>query len=128
MVPAKHGPVVEKLASEKCSPCEGISPLTTRQIEDALRELPGWIHRDGSIEKEFRFRSYKDGLEFVYAVGKIAEEENHHPEMIIGWRRVRLVFQTHSTDGLSKNDFIMAAKAELEYDKLESSISDRSQR
>jgi len=61
-------------------------------------------------------------------VGKIAEEENHHPEMIIGWRRVRLVFQTHSTDGLSKNDFIMAAKAELEYDKLESSISDRSQR
>jgi 4a-hydroxytetrahydrobiopterin dehydratase len=78
-------------------------------------DLPGWILRDGLIEKEFRFKSYLSGLEFAYAVGKAAEEENHHPDMIVGWRRVKVMLSTHAIKGLSRNDFIMAAKSELKY-------------
>ena len=70
------------------------------------------------IEKEFRFDSYLKGLEFAYDVGKIAEAQDHHPDILIRWRRVKLSLSTHSVKGLSENDFIMAAKSELEYSKF----------
>jgi 4a-hydroxytetrahydrobiopterin dehydratase len=80
-----------------------------------LKDLPGWVLETGRIEKEFRFKSYLAGLQFAYAIGRIAEEEDHHPDMLVGWRRVRLTFSTHSIKGLSQNDFVMAARSELEY-------------
>lgn len=90
------------------------------EVEKALRDLPGWTQVGETIEKRFRFKSYLAGLDFAYAVGKIAEEQNHHPDILIGWRRVELTFSTHSIKGLSANDFIMAAKSELEYGKFAS--------
>ncbi len=84
----------------------------------ALRILPGWTLADDSIQKEFRFKSYRAGLDFAFAVGLIAEEQDHHPHIDIGWRRVRLTFSTHVIKGLSQNDFIMAAKSEVEYQKF----------
>jgi 4a-hydroxytetrahydrobiopterin dehydratase len=80
-----------------------------------LKDLPGWTLGEGLIEKEFRFKSYLSGLDFAYAVGRAAEVENHHPDMIVGWRRVKVILSTHTIKGLSRNDFIMAAKSELEY-------------
>lgn len=71
-----------------------------------------------SIERDFRFKTYRSGLDFAYVVGNIAEEQNHHPDIWIGWRRVKLSLSTHAIKGLSKNDLIMAAKCELEYRKL----------
>ena len=70
-----------------------------------------------SILKEFRFKSYVAGLEFAYSLGKIAELENHHPDLLVGWRRVKVMLSTHAIKGLSQNDFIMAARSELEYSK-----------
>ena len=70
---------------------------------------------DGRIVKEFKFRSYLDGLEFAYSLGKTAEEEDHHPDILIKWRRVRVTLTTHAIKGLSENDFIIAAKAEAIY-------------
>ncbi len=105
------------LASRNCVPCEGTKPLTVEEAVQALQELPGWAIGAGLIEKEFRFKSFLAGLDFAYAVGRIAEEQNHHPDISIRWRRVELTFFTHVIKGLSQNDFIMAAKAELEYQK-----------
>ena len=92
-----------------------MDPFRAEQSNEGLKDLPGWTLKNGSIEKEFRFKSYLAGLDFAYAVGKIAEEQDHHPDMAVRWRRVKLAFSTHSIGGLSRNDFIMAAKSELEY-------------
>ncbi len=91
--------------------------MTREQAERILESLPGWTLGDGFIQKEYRFKSYLGGLEFAYAVGKMAEEQDHHPDMEIKWRRVKVTLSTHVIKGLSMNDFIMAARAELEYRK-----------
>lgn len=109
------------LASGSCVDCRGAEPITEDNAKQVLRNIPGWNLKDGSIEKEFRFKSYRQGLDFACAVGQIAEQQNHHPDMLIAWRRVRLTFSTHTIKGLSGNDFVMAAKSELEYEKLASS-------
>src|SRR2546422_3772473 len=106
---------LEKLASEKSIERKGIPPMTKKEAEPLLQVLHGWTLKDGSIEKEFEFKSYLAGLDFAYSVGKIAEEQGHHPDIVIKWRRVRLILSTHSTKGLSENDFIVAAKSELRY-------------
>ena len=111
---------LRRLASEECKPCEGIDPLSSRDVEEALKDLPGWTFKNGSIEREFRFPTYKAGLDFAHAVGTIADEQDHHPDMVIGWRRVRVTWSTHSIKGLSGNDLIMAAKSELVYEKSSS--------
>ena len=108
---------IPELAAKKCVPCKGTKPMTTREAELALGDLRGWSLSNGQIEKEFRLKSYRAGLDFVYAIGRIAEEQDHHPDILIRWRRVKLTFSTHVIKGLSQNDFIMAAKAELEYQK-----------
>ena len=89
--------------------------MTRREAAQFLRVLKDWTLTDGSIEKEFPFKSYLNGLDFAYSVGKIAEEQDHHPDILIKWRRVKLTLSTHSVKGLSENDFILAAKAELKY-------------
>lgn len=110
------------MASEKIVPCNNAKPFTVEQAEERLKDLSGWNLESGSIRKEYRFKSYLAGLDFAYSLGKIAELENHHPDLFIGWRRVRVVLSTHAIRGLSQNDFVMAAKAELEYSKFEGSF------
>jgi 4a-hydroxytetrahydrobiopterin dehydratase len=114
----KISQTIQKLASGHCVSCEGAKPLRAEEAMRAVKDLPGWIVRDSSIEKEFRFGSYSAGLDFACAVGRIAEVEDHHPDMLIRWRRVKLAWSTHSIKGLSQNDFIMAAKSELEYSRF----------
>jgi len=109
---------IRRLVSGKCVPCGDAKPFTIEEASERLKDLPGWILQSGSIQKEFRFKSYLGGLEFAYSLGKIAELENHHPDLFIGWRRVKVVFSTHAIKGLSKNDFIMAARSELEYSRI----------
>jgi 4a-hydroxytetrahydrobiopterin dehydratase len=105
---------LEKLAMKTSIERKG-SPLTRQEVEQHMRSLPGWNPKDGSIEKEFRFKSYLEGLAFANEIGQIAERENHHPDILIKWRRVKLTLSTHSVKGLSENDFILAAKSELKY-------------
>ena len=106
---------VRMIASRKCVSCKDAIPFTVEEASERLEELPGWSLQSGSIQKEFRFKSYLDGLEFAYSLGKIAELEDHHPDLFIGWRRVKVEWSTHAIKGLSQNDFIMAAKSEIEY-------------
>jgi 4a-hydroxytetrahydrobiopterin dehydratase len=108
---------IRQLASGKIVPCNDATPFTVEEASERLNDLPGWVLQSGSIQKEFRFKSYLAGLDFAYSLGRIAELENHHPDLFVGWRRVRVVLSTHAIKGLSRNDFVMAAKSELEYSK-----------
>jgi len=108
---------ISRLASGRVVPCKDAEPFTIDDANLRLKDLPGWVLQSGSVQKEFRFKSYLAGLEFAYSLGKTAELENHHPDLFIGWRRVKVTFSTHAIKGLSQNDFVMAAKSELEYYK-----------
>ncbi|SRR6266571_520325 len=109
--------LIRRLASEKCEACDASKVLSNDEANARLKLLPGWTLEGDSIQKQFRFRSYLLGLEFACSLGRIAEAEDHHPDMLVGWRRVRVTLSTHAIRGLSNNDFIMAAKSELEYAK-----------
>jgi 4a-hydroxytetrahydrobiopterin dehydratase len=107
------------LVQKKCVPCEhGTSPLSDA-AEDALMALiasePAWkIERTGvhRLSKRFSFDSYSDAISFVNRVAVVAEREQHHPSMKIGYRTVTIECTTHAARGLSENDFIIAAKIE----------------
>lgn len=88
------------------------------EAEKFLKDIPGWILVDSSIEKEYKFNAYLDGLEFAYSLGKTAEKEDHHPDILIKWRHVKVTLTTHAIKGLSENDFIIAAKADEIYNRI----------
>ena len=101
------------LASKKCIPCEGgVEPLKLNQAEEYLKQINrGWKIVEGKrIEREFKFKNFKEALEFVNKVGEIAEAEGHHPVVEFSWGWVRLKLWTHAIGGLFDNDFILAAK------------------
>jgi len=100
-----------ELTKKKCIPCEGgVSPLTTQEAQSYLQNLDGWRLQNNYIEKEYTFKTYLAGLNFVYAIGKLAEDEGHHPDVFLGYKKVRITLTTHTISGLSENDFIVAAK------------------
>jgi len=108
---------IRRLASGKVVPCNDAKPFTVEEANARLKDLPGWVLQSDSIQKDFRFKSYLAGLDFAYSLGKIADLENHHPDLFIGWRLVKVVLSTHAIKGLSQNDFVIAAKSQLEYDR-----------
>src|SRR5437879_12440112 len=89
--------------------------MTKAEAQKHLLNLPGWLLSDNKIEKEYKFKTYLEGLDFANKVGHIAEEQDHHPDILIGWRRVRLTLTTHSIKSLSENDVKISAKAESTY-------------
>jgi 4a-hydroxytetrahydrobiopterin dehydratase len=101
------------LATEKCVPCRGgVPPLAGEELAELARELGGgWNVVDGHhLEKEFRFRDFAEALAFTNRVGAIAEEEGHHPDIVLAWGKVRITTWTHKIDGLTRSDFVLAAK------------------
>lgn len=105
---------MNSLAKRKCIPCEGnVAPLVPAQAEELLKQLnPDWMLIDEArlLVKEFRFKDFAQAMNFAQEVGKIAEVEGHHPDLNIGWGRVAIELTTHAIEGLSENDFILAAK------------------
>lgn len=101
-----------QLSEKKCRACEGWEkPFTKEEAQEYLKQISNWSLVDDSIEKNFKFKSFKEALEFVNRVGEIAEQEGHHPDIqLYGWNKVRLTLTTHAIKGLSENDFILAAK------------------
>ena len=103
------------LTQKKCAPCEiGTPPLKLEEYEPLLKELKlDWeVVENRKIKHEFKFDTYLKGFEFAQKVGKLAEEENHHPNIHIYYKRVVIDLTTHNIKGLSENDFILAAKIE----------------
>lgn len=101
------------IAEKSCTPCRGgIPPLTSDEAAGYLRQTPGWdLLDDGHlIRRKFKFGDFKQALAFVNEVGRLAEEEGHHPDICFGWGHAEVSLWTHKIKGLHENDFIMAAK------------------
>jgi len=104
---------MNNLAKRKCVPCEeGASPLKGEVVKKLLSELEtGWESvNDHHLERQYKFKNFKEALEFVNKVGEIAEQEGHHPNIDFTWGKAKITLYTHDVDGLSENDFILAAK------------------
>jgi 4a-hydroxytetrahydrobiopterin dehydratase len=109
-----RGRIMSSLETKKCSPCdEETEPLTDQQEYDYLNRIHGWslnrkqVHQ---LRKLFQFASFAEAVEFVNQVAKVAEEENHHPDIYLAYRHVTVILWTKKISGLSENDFILAAK------------------
>ncbi len=107
---------MEDLANKKCIPCEGgIPAFDIKEIHKYLKKIDGWdVLKDSKnnyyIEKNFKFSNYVESEKFILNVGKIAETEGHHPDIIFGWGYAKIKISTHAIKGLAESDFILAAK------------------
>ena len=91
------------------------------EIADALAVLTDWAVEDGKLVRSFRFKDYHQTLAFVNAIASVIHREDHHPELVVGYNRCAVRYDTHSVNGgkggLSANDFICAAKIDQVYDE-----------
>ena len=106
-------PKAGELSEKRCRPCEGgVRPFSQSQAREYLAVLQGWsLREDGkAIRKEYQFKNFKEVITFFNRIAQVAEEENHHPDLKMGYSRVGVELSTHALQGLSENDFILAAK------------------
>jgi len=103
------------LASKDCVPCRGgVPPLQG----DELRRLHAELGHDWQVvdehhlEKEYRFKNFRQALDFTNRVGELAEAQGHHPDLHLAWGKVRVTIWTHKIEGLTESDFVFAAKTE----------------
>lgn len=104
----------EQLSSGKCLPCEGgVEPCAIDHSRRQLAALHDWQLDDAGklIWREWKLRDFVQAMKLVNAAAKLAEQEQHHPDLhVTGYRHVRIELTTHAIGGLSENDFILAAK------------------
>lgn len=105
------------LSQRECIPCKGgIPPMERDAAAQMLSQLgAGWQlqqNEHGYLEKSYRFKNFRQALEFVNRVGELAERVNHHPDIFLTWGCVTLSIWTHKINGLSESDFIFAAKCD----------------
>ena len=104
------------LVSKKCVPCEGgVLPFDISEIHKYQKKVDGWELKKNEknvffLEKKFIFKNFISSQNFVNKVGEISEKENHHPDISFGWGYAKIIITTHAIEGLSENDFILAAK------------------
>ena len=104
------------LYKKKCVPCEGgVTAFDINEIHKYQKKVDGWDvsknkEENFFLEKKFKFKNYLESQKFVNEVGKIAEEEGHHPDIEFGWGYAEISISTHAIKGLSENDFILASK------------------
>jgi len=104
------------LLDKKCTPCEGgVIPFDISEIHKYQKKVDGWDIKKNTenayfLEKNFKFKNFINSQDFVNQVGKISEEEGHHPDINYGWGYAKINIMTHAIAGLSENDFILAAK------------------
>ena len=100
------------LASKNCVPCKGgVPPLGGKELESLAKHVPEWKVVDGHhITRAFKFKNFVDALAFVNKVGALAEQQGHHPDIFLAWGKAEVTTWTHSINGLTESDFILAAK------------------
>jgi 4a-hydroxytetrahydrobiopterin dehydratase len=105
------------LALKTCVPCRGgVPPLKGSDLAALKAELPNWeVTNEHHLSRNYSFPDFRQALEFVNRVDEVAEEQGHHPDILLTWGRVGITLWTHKIDGLTESDFIMAAKIEKLY-------------
>lgn len=102
-----------EMGSKRCQPCEGgVSALSGEQVNRMLAGLLGWAADEERLSKVFVFRNHYEAMAFVNAIAWVSHREDHHPQVAVGYKDVRVEYWTHAIGGLSENDFICAAKLE----------------
>ncbi len=103
------------LLEKECVPCKGEVPAVKgAELNRLAAELGGnWrVVNEHHLEKEYKFRNFREALDFTNRVGELAESQGHHPDIYLSWGKVKLTVWTHKVDGLTESDFILAAKAD----------------
>ena len=104
------------LLNKKCVSCEGgILPFDISEIHKYQKKVDGWdVDKDKEevffLIKKFKFQNFLESQKFINEVSKISEDEGHHPDILFGWGYAEIKITTHAIEGLSENDFILAAK------------------
>ncbi len=106
-----------ELARERCVACRRDAPTVSEaDIAELAPQIPGWevIEVDGirRLERAFSFDDFASALRFANAVAEVAEQERHHPALLVEWGKVIVTWWTHKIGGLHRNDFVMAAKTD----------------
>ena len=105
----------ETLSTKQCQPCKGGTPPLKG---DDLKELADQLNNEWQVvdehhlEKEFEFKDFRQALDFTNRVGEVAEQQGHHPDILLTYGKVKIQVWTHKIDGLTESDFIFAAKAD----------------
>ena len=102
------------LSRRSCEPCQGDTPpLGDERLRELSAQVPEWEVVEGHhLQRGFRFGNFREALAFVNRVGEVAEHEGHHPDVTLGWGYADIRVFTHVIDGLSENDFVLAAKVD----------------
>src|SRR5256714_275172 len=103
------------LAEKECAECKGGVPrLKGKELANLAKQLNGkWkVVRAHHLEKEYKFKDFRQALDFTNKVGELAEAQGHHPDIYLSWGKVKLTIWTHVIDGLTESDFVLAAKAD----------------
>ena len=100
------------LASKTCVPCRGgVPPLKGQDLKRLHEQVAKWqVNNEHHLTREFKFPDFRTALDFVNKVGEVAEQQGHHPDILLKWGSVGITLWTHKIDGLTESDFIMAAK------------------
>jgi 4a-hydroxytetrahydrobiopterin dehydratase len=108
------------LEEKTCVPCRGgVPPLKGTELSQIHKQLPEWAHwavvNEHHITRKFTFPDFKQALAFVNRIGLVAEEQGHHPDILLKWGSAEITLWTHKIDGLTESDFIMAARIDREF-------------
>lgn len=109
------------LAKKECVPCKGgVPPLKGDKLKELEQQLANdWnVVDEHHLEKVFKFDGYKPAVDFTNKVAAIAEEQNHHPDIVLSYGKVKVTIYTHKIDGLTESDFVFAAKAQEAFDAM----------
>jgi 4a-hydroxytetrahydrobiopterin dehydratase len=111
---------MDQLVKMKCVACRADSPRVSETETAQLKpQIPDWqiVERDGipQLERSFKFKDFRQALEFANRVGELAETNGHHPVIVLEWGKVTVTWWTHAIRGLHRNDFIMSAKTDAAY-------------
>jgi 4a-hydroxytetrahydrobiopterin dehydratase len=104
-----------ELAKKECVPCRGgVPPIKGEELVALHRELgDAWqVVDEHHLEREYRFDDFRQALDFTSRVGEMAEEQQHHPDILLTWGLVKVTIWTHKIDGLTESDFVFAARAD----------------
>lgn len=108
---------MSELSAGSCEPCRVGAPLLTdEELAGLSSQIPDWqvIEVDGikQVTRQFAFKNFVTAMAFANKVGEIAEQEGHHPAILVEWGKVAVTWWTHKIKGLHKNDIVMAAKTD----------------
>ena len=84
--------------------------LEESEVDELLKQIPTWTSKNGHLHKKFKFKNFVEAMKFINAIADIAEQEQHHPDFYVHYNKVEIELWTHVINGLSENDFIVAAK------------------